>query len=147
MPGQIDLTSFHNDWIRLVDKAIFHYELLTEDERAWFNIQSLMQAVNDGGLVSYYFDHGADHLMETMADLKKLGADEVLGLLQQMNRLFPDELPPADIDERNNIIDTWDEDEVTDLLDKLDEMFFDSEDALENLLIKHILSRGLNITS
>jgi hypothetical protein len=147
MPVPIDLSSFHNDWIRLVDKAIFHYELLTEDERIWFNIQSLIQAVNDGGLVSYYYDHGADHLPDTMADVNMLGADEALALLWQINQLFPGGVPPGDIDERNDIIDTWDEDEVTSLFDKLDEMFFDRETSLESLLVTHIVSKGLNITS
>jgi len=147
MPSQIDLTTFHNDWIRLVDKAIFHYEQLTEDERIWFSTQSLIHAVNDGGLISYYYDRGADHLQDTMADLKKLGAEEVLALLWQINQLFPGGVPPEDIDERNDIIDTWDEDEVSSLFDKLDEMFFDREAYLENLLIAHIISKGLNITS
>ena len=147
MPTDIDLSTFHNDWIRLVDKAIFHYELLTEDERIWFNTQSLIHAVNDDGLISFYYNYGADHLSDTMTDLKALGADEVVTILQEINQLFPEGLPSTDIEERNDAMDTWDEDEVNPLLDKLDEMFYHAEAKLENQLITHIISRNLNITS
>lgn len=147
MATQIGLDDFHSDWIRLVDKSILEYEMLTPDERIWFNVQVLLQHVSNGGLLGYYADYSGDHLTDTITDLEALGAFEIVEMLQKVNELFPGGTPPADIEERNNIISDWEDDAIANLLDDLDETFLEHEANLERLLLAHILSKGLNITS
>lgn len=63
----MDLFDFQEDWEKLVGKVFQHgYRSLTPEETVWFNVQSLTQAVNDGGLISFFYNSGADHLEDTL---------------------------------------------------------------------------------
>src|SRR5580658_9571121 len=143
MQLQLNLNDFHNDWAKLVGKAIHNYQLLSPDERIWYNIQALKDAVDNGGLISYYYNDGANHLSETIADLKTIGADNIVALLQQVNQLFPDEVSALSINERNNVISTWEDGAFDDLLNKLDAHFYKEEPTLETALIEHIVAKGI----
>ncbi len=103
------------------------YKHLSPDQRIWMNVRVLIDAVNDGGLISFYYNSGADHLKEALADLHTIGAPNIIDLLEQINALFPDRKPSSDIDERNDVISSWHDDEHDQLLEQLDEKF----DALE----------------
>ena len=60
----MDLMDFQEHWEQLVDRAFEKggYSRLSDDERVWFNLQSLTQAIYDGGIISYYYNSSADHL-------------------------------------------------------------------------------------
>jgi hypothetical protein len=138
------LIDFNDDWGRLVDIAYNSYPLLTPDERIWYNVQGLMQDIANGGLISYYYNYGADHLYETMADLQTIGAGKIIELLQKINELFPDGIPGSDINERNNVISNWEDGAIDDLLRNLDDGYFkEQEQSLENILVEYILAKGL----
>ena len=94
-------------WRNLVIKCEEQgYESLSENERIWYNIRVLIDSVGNGGIVSFYYNSGADNLTETLEDLSKLKANKISKILQQVNNLFPNGNPPANIDERNEIIDS-----------------------------------------
>ncbi len=145
MKYPLNLIDFHNDWVRLVGKAVTSYEQLQPEERTWYNIQALIDAVNKGGVISYYSNPGADHLFETMADLKVVGATQAVEILSKMNALFPGGIPSPDIDERNRAILSWNDDTVCDLLDNLDIDFYKYCPILENTLMEHILAHSLTM--
>lgn len=133
------LCDFQTDWEKLVDKALSDYSLLNPDERIWFNVQCLMDAVDNGGLISHYYNSGADHNKETIADLTTLGLLDIADMLLQINKRFPGNAPSVDIDERNDVIDSWEEDDdVNDWLDQLDHQFFNREQELEQKLVNHL---------
>lgn len=137
------LFDFQADWEKLVDKGENHYDSLSADERIWFTIQSLISAVDNGGIISHYYNYGADHNAETMADLNTLGFPHVADLLKEVNNLFPDGQPSLDIDERNEIISDWPE-EYDALLTRINQKFYEVEDQLEKSLIQHIQTRVSN---
>lgn len=112
-------------WERLVEKwSREGYESLTPDERTWFNIECLMIAANDGGIISFYYNSGADYLEETLEDLHMLGAHDIVEVLEQINALFPEAKPSKDLEERNEVIDSWDgNNEIGELLDAVDAQF------------------------
>jgi hypothetical protein len=122
-------------WEELVKKAEDNgYESLSESERIWYNTRVLIDSVSDGGIISFYYNTGADHLAETLEDLNKLKADKVIKLLLQVNKLFPGGNVPEDIDERNEIIDSWDDEKIDSKLEKLDDKFYGLEEDLEKKL-------------
>lgn len=98
---------FQVHWESLVNKAFADYGSLTRDERVWFNSQSLLGQLENGGLISHYYNSGADYNQETIEDLQWLGFSELAGLLIRINGLFPGGQPSTDIEERNQVIDTW----------------------------------------
>jgi hypothetical protein len=128
----MDYLECQSHWERLVNKYTNEgYDKLTSDERTWFNVRCLMDAVDNGGLISFYYNNGADYLNETVEDLMKIDAQDVIALLEQINSLFPNSIPSQDVDERNDIISSWD-DEDTDLqaiFEKVDDVFYDLEEA------------------
>ena len=120
-------------WEELIIKyTLKGYESFDSDERIWFNIRSLIDAVDNGGIISFYYNYGADYMDETLEDLGKIGAREVMQILEKVNRLFPNGKPSKDIDERNEVIDTFEEDDsLKALFESLDEEFYALEEELE----------------
>lgn len=136
----MDYLDWQNDWEKLVDKwSNTGYECLTPDERIWFNVRSLIDAVSNGGLISFYYNPGADYLDETIEDLHKLGEQQVVNLIKKINKLFPNSKPPRDIDKRNEIIDSWD-DKNEELFETVDSHFYELEEDLE-LKLEPIIKR------
>lgn len=121
-------------WNQLFDKYEEKgYLSFSLDERIWFNVRGLIDAIENGGIISFYYNYGADYLDDTLEDLKKIDAIEVVHLLQKVNELFPNGNPPKDIDERNEVIDSWDG-QYEELLETLNERFYN--ELQENLEIK-----------
>ena len=136
------LLDFQVDWEKLVDKAISDYNSLSIEERIWFNIECLIAAVDNGGLVSHYYNSGADHNKETIIDLATLGFQDIADLLLQINKLFPNNEPSINIDERNDVISSWtDSSELDNWFEQLDTQFYNKEGELEQALVKLIETR------
>jgi hypothetical protein len=135
-------------WTKLVEKCEkVSYENLTEEERIWYNLRNLIDSVGNGGLISFYYNYGADHLKETMDDLGKLKAEKVVKMLNKINDLFPNSQPSKDIDKRNEVINTWEDEKTNNMLEKLDDKFYEFEEKLEEKLepiIKKVISNGVN---
>jgi len=105
----MDYLDWQDRWEKLVEKSLDKgYESLSADERIWYNVRTLIDAADNGGLISFYYNYGADHLDETVSDLKHIGSSEVIHIIEQINALFPKALPPRNIDKRNESINSWD---------------------------------------
>ncbi|HEX5725575.1 MAG TPA: DUF4375 domain-containing protein [Longimicrobiaceae bacterium] len=115
------------------------YDTLTPDEKVWFNTRSLIDSISNGGLISYYYNSGADTLDDCMLALDELGAAEVRAQVERVNALFGARVP-EDLNERNAIIDSWDEDStepvLADVDDRLDSMIPALEDALNQFICR-----------
>jgi len=142
--GRLAYEDWEQRWNQLFEKYDEKgYLSFSSDERIWFNIRGLIDAIENGGLISFYYNFGADHLDETLEDLKKINANEVINMLEKVNELFQNGTPPKDIDNRNEIIDSWDG-QYEELLESLDERFFNElQETLEiklDKVVKRILS-------
>ena len=60
-------------WEKIVEAGFSNYALLTPDQRVWFNIEPL----TTGGIIDHYINHGTEHNLETIADLKSLGFPDI----------------------------------------------------------------------
>lgn len=138
------LYDYHENWIRLVDKAIRDgYQSLSTTERVWFNAQSFLQAIYDGGLISYYYNSSADTLADCLVDLRALGAHAMERLLDQVNGLFPGGVP-GNIGDRNEVINSWTDDGSVDkFLDPIEEEATSEARRLETRLTAFIEEQGL----
>lgn len=128
---------FHEDWCKLVDKAMRDFSLLTASERLWYTVESLIIGVCNGGIIFPYINYGAEHIHETIADLITLGFPDVADLLKQVNLLFPNGEPSKDIDKRNEAVGAWDC-EHDEFLEKCGTQFYARCDALEAALLLYI---------
>jgi Domain of unknown function (DUF4375) len=144
MLDEKSLSDFHQNWVKLVNKAFADYNSLTRNERIWFSVESLIGQVDNGGLISHYYNSGADRNIETIEDLEHLGHHDIAELLVKMNQLFPGGQASKDINERNAVISNWPDGHHDSLLDELDHKFYEGERSLELKLIEHITETGLS---
>jgi hypothetical protein len=140
---QKTLLDFQEHWVKLVGKAVANFNSLTPDERIWFTIKALISQVDNGGLISHYYNSGADYNKETIQDLNSLGFDDIANMLKQINKLFPNGQPSINLSERNDVISNWNDTAIDALLDTLDNKFYSREQEIENVLIRHIENKGL----
>lgn len=125
------LVDFQNSWEKLVEKGYKNYLSLTSDERLWYNIQSPIGSVDNGGLISFYYNSYVERVYETIEDLKFLGFQDIANILIEINKLFPNEKPSIDINERNISISNWPNGKYELVLDNLDKLFYSKEEQLE----------------
>ncbi|CAM3572413.1 DUF4375 domain-containing protein [Paenibacillus lupini] len=107
---------------------------LNKYERIWLTVDGLIGDVSGGGLISFFYNHGADNYTETIEDLETIGAESAITLVNNIGSMFPDGVPPVNIEERNEIMDSWEHDELNEFFENLDEQFYAIMDDLENKL-------------
>ena len=132
------LLDYQSHWEKIVNRGFKDYQSLYPKERMWFNIQGLIGDVDNGGLISHYYNSGADRNRETIEDLDALGFSDIADLMRKLNELFPGGRPSLDINERNKVISSW-PDSVESLLDEVDTAFYSREKKLEDVLIEQIV--------
>ena len=76
--------------------------------------------------------------------MQKIDAIEVANILNRVNQLFPNGTPLKDIDERNDIIESW-EGQYDELIESFDDEFYNVlEENLEiklESIVKRIISK------
>ncbi len=96
------------------------YAALSEDERVWFNLRSLIDSVENGGLISYFYNSGADTFEDCRTALRRLNALKILTHVDRVAGLFGADVPRT-VDEHNVVIDSWPHDDAhRTLLDEVD---------------------------
>jgi len=106
------------------------FDALSHPEKVWLVIRGLIDATNNGGLASYFYNSTGDHYLYCLQAL-----DDAVAVKDQVTaigHLFGDSVP-EDSDQRNNIIDDWDG-EFDEKLDEIDEAILPLLDALDGKL-------------
>ncbi|MBN1511061.1 MAG: DUF4375 domain-containing protein [Phycisphaerae bacterium] len=113
-------------WKAVCDKlACEGYDALTPPERIWVSVRSLIDSTENGGLISYYYNTGADTLPDCLAALDSPGAEDVRRQVERVNALFGRQVPPS-LAGRNRIIDSWGDDD-----ERIDAVLTEVDDALQ----------------
>ena len=133
------------NWHAVCDKwSEQGYDSLTEPEQIWLNTRGLIDAVNNGGLVSFFYNNQANYYDDTTFALGELEAFEVLDILESFGAFFGESVP-EDINERNEIINSWvaNGPEST-ASEKVDSSLMPLLDSLEKKLDAYLIEHGLN---
>lgn len=141
----VDLFDYQGKWEKLVDKAISSdYESLSANEKVWLNVQYLTDSIRNGGLISYYYNSPADTLEDCQKALDVLGVANMKYLIEQMNRLFPGGVP-KDITARNQIINTWPEEDekLETFLEEIEKVASAEAETVEAKLVEFIQQTGI----
>ena len=91
----------------IFDTAEDDYYSLSSEERAIFNLKSILDAVSGPGLLAYYQGYAGGYAIDALDDLYGVGMDEIAAIIESANAIFPECTPPEDIPTRNEIIDDW----------------------------------------
>jgi hypothetical protein len=132
--------SAHDKWCKVVDKAMKNYQSLSRIERVWYNSRAVIDATNNGGLISYYYNSGAENVYDAIEDIELLGKDRIVEIIKEFNKtLFLELKVPTDIYERNKFIENLTEnadDKLQDLESELALLIDDLENQLNIFLTK-----------
>ena len=126
-------------WKKIVDIGFTNYEKLSREQRVWFNIEPL----TTDGLWDHYMNYGADRNADTIADLEYLNFNSVANQLRKFNKTyFPNGVPKGP-DARQEKFDKFDEDQLEDDIEEMDDKFCEISDDLENAILEHINNSGI----
>ena len=95
------------------------------------DVRSLIDGVENGGIISYFYNSGAGTVADCLDDLTTLGALGVAEQVRRVSSLFPGSVP-ADLDDRNRIIDSWPDEGVD--RDRIDDLLQDADAVLMPLM-------------
>lgn len=117
-------------WEKIVDLGFRDYNKLTREQRVWFNIEPLAT----DGLWDHYMNHGADKNADTIEDLDYLNFNSVANQLREFNkRYFPNGVPDGP-DAREEQFEKFDEDQLEDYIEEMEDKFWEISDDLESVL-------------
>jgi hypothetical protein len=131
-------------WYDLCDRwKNFGYARLSRTEKVWFNVRGLIDSIENGGLISYFYNSHADTLDDTLDALSELDATDVRNQVERMMALFPHGVP-ANIAGRNNVINSWpDTDDMDDLVAEIDDCLEPLMPVLEDRLGAFLSQHGV----
>ena len=122
------------------------YVSLAQEEKLWLNIRSLIDSIENGGLISYFYNSYADTIQDCLCNLQVIGAKDVKTQVERVCALFPDGVP-SNIEGRNEVIDSWPDDEeesaIDLLLEEVDAILMPCMGDLETRLERHLERCGL----
>lgn len=95
-------------WAKIANKAEEDYFSLSEKERVVYNLRKVMEAVNGRGLMRLYEDSDYYYAEDSVDDLYTAGLDEVASIIESANAMFPGGCPSEELEERLEIIESWD---------------------------------------
>jgi Domain of unknown function (DUF4375) len=124
------------------------YDSLAPIERDWVNLRSLIDSIENGGLISYFYNSGANHLADCLEALRRIDAPRALHEVQRVCALFPGGVP-ANIDDRNDLINSWADspknEEIDTLLKDVDDRLMPMMEGLETQLSGLLKHNGVAI--
>ncbi len=135
----------HKVWCALCDKCYSSgYSMLTASEQTWLNVRSLIDSVQNGGLISYFYNGYADTFSDMMSALQHLDAEEVRIQVLRVAELFPNGVSASHI-ARNDVIESWpdNDSELERLLQDVDDKLEPLLDGLENKLTRFLRVQGV----
>jgi len=125
---------YQDKWSIVAEKGIEQYNVLTSSERIWYNIRGIIDSTNNGGLISYYYNPGAENVYDAIEDLENLGLDNIALIIKKYNQiLFDGKIVSKDLNERNNFVNSLSE-QRDELLQDLEFELAKQIDDLENKL-------------
>jgi uncharacterized protein (TIGR03067 family) len=109
---------------------------LSEKQAVIYHVSWLMTEVNNGGFHQYFFNSTGRDAVETAKLLRKIGADQTAGLVEEGCQLFPKGTPAQDYKQRRNQLKSFSLDQLETLRD-LENRFYSRREDLNVLLQKY----------
>lgn len=110
---------------------------LTEGEKVILFVENLEREVNNGGFDQFFFNSSGNYAHETLDALKRIGANEIAGLLAKAIAVWPDATVP-----NNETLRREQHERISDhkraIWNACDEVFYQSKEYLAELLVDYI---------
>ncbi len=133
---------------QLNKKSEFGDELdkLNDPEKNFLFVENLLREVNNGGFNQWFYNSSGDYAHETIAALNAIGAVKMAAFVEKAISIWPERNVPKDKLVRQDMLQQM-EDSAKPEWEKLDNMFYQGEDNLDNygeLLIEYVKKNKQN---
>lgn len=106
--------------------------VLSEAERIFYITQALEMEVNNGGFSQFFYNSSGNFSNELVNAFTAIGANATAAICQKAIAAFGHEIP-VDKDEREEMLDELESEEIDELLEECDDAFYEYEDDLTEL--------------
>ena len=106
--------------------------VLSEAERIFYVTQSLEMEVNNGGFSQFFFNSSGNFANELVSAFTAIGAIETATICQKAISAFGRDIP-VDRDEREEMLEELESDEIAEILTECDNAFYEYKDNLNEL--------------
>lgn len=113
---------------------------LTEAEQTVFCVDGLEREVNNGGFSQFFINSSGEYASETVAALRRIGADHTAGLVERAMEPFGPGGPSRDWEERGKQLDEVQK-SADSLWMELADAFYEYQDDLTGLMRSYVSAR------
>ena len=106
--------------------------VLSEAERIFYITQSLEMEVNNGGFSQFFYNTSGNFSNELVNAFTAIGANATAVICQKAVAAFGRDIP-VDKDEREEMLDELESEEIDEILEECDDAFYEYEDNLTEL--------------
>ena len=118
-------------------------EEISEVELTILAIEAFDREINNGGFGQFFYNSSVEYTPIIVKCLNSIGCNELAALAQKsIDILNVESLDPDSIEQKMDP----DDDELEEALSELDDIFYDTEEAIAYALFEYIKSNRLNIS-
>ena len=118
---------------------------LSEAERILYITQTLEMEVNNGGFSQFFYNSSGNFSNELVGAFTAIGANATAAICQKAISAFGRDIP-VDRDEREEMLDELESDEIDEILEECDSAFLDYEDNLNELNYNFVMKNKKSFT-
>ena len=118
---------------------------LSEAERIFYITQTLEMEVNNGGFSQFFYNSSGNFSNELVGAFTAIGANATAAICQKAISAFGRDIP-VDRDEREEMLDELESDEIDEILEECDSAFLDYEDNLNELNYNFVMKNKKSFT-
>lgn len=118
---------------------------LSEAERVFYITQSLEMEVNNGGFSQFFYNSSGSFSNELVSAFTAIGANATAAICQKAISAFGREIP-VDRDERQDMLDELECEEIDEILEECDDDFYNYEDNLNELNYNFVIKNKESFT-
>ena len=118
---------------------------LSEAERIFYITQTLEMEVNNGGFSQFFYNSSGNFSNELVGAFTAIGANATAAICQKAISAFGRDIP-VDRDEREEMLDELESDEIDEILEECDSAFYDYEDDLNELNYNFVMKNKESFT-
>ena len=119
--------------------------VLSEAERVFYITQTLEMEVNNGGFSQFFFNSSGNFSNELVGAFTTIGANTTAAICQKAIAAFGRDIP-IDRDEREEMLDELESDEIDEILEECDDAFYAYEDNLNELNYQFVMENKASFT-
>ena len=118
---------------------------LSEAERVFYITQILEMEVNNGGFSQFFFNSSGNFSNELVSAFTAIGANKTAAICQKAINAFGRDIP-NDWEARNEMLDELESDEIDEILEECDSVFFAYEEDLNALNYNFVMNNKEQFT-